>query len=60
VKDVFGRTTLSSLSLRHRSFAEHQAQQGGTGPKHPDSPSKARKSPIPARKATPRAAKLSH
>ena len=60
VKEVFGRTTLSNLSLRHRSFAEHQSQRGVSGPKHPDSPTRTLKSPIPARKVTRRAAKLSH
>ena len=60
VKDVFGRTTLSSLSRRHRSFAEHQAQQGVAGPKHSDSLPRALKPPLSARKATRQAAKISH
>jgi len=40
VKDVFGRTTVADLSRRHTSFVEHQAAQGGRGPKHPRSAGK--------------------
>ena len=34
VKEVFGRTTIASLSKKHTSFADHQAEHGLTGPKH--------------------------
>ncbi len=34
VKEVFGRTTIASLSKKHTSFADHQAEHGMTGPKH--------------------------
>ena len=35
VKEVFGRTSVAELTLRHTSFVEHQSRTAQTGPKHP-------------------------